>query len=293
MNRQHDIAGTLDQFLADGPERVSDHALRRALDAIDRTPQRHRRVPWRFLDMTPITRLASAAVVAVLAVGGLLYVVAPRLGVGPPVATTSPTPLPSRAACLVEPVNRQLLSDDCTYETDRLGIPMSIAGTGHFIFQETGAGMILTGIDQVTNGVWLEIFRVRGIPSSPCADAMSETPGAPPSTSTAYLEWLLASPLAGRAISGVTIGGVTGQRIYIPAGSLRSAPPSATPCDTLWLASVDGDASYVSGGDIDNARISALDTEAGVILVVEHFADERPSGTEALVDQMAGIRFGP
>jgi hypothetical protein len=291
MNRKNDIAGTLDQFLADGPERVSDHALQRALDAIDRTPQRHRRVPWRFFDMTPVTRLASAAVVAVLAIGGLLYVVAPRLGVGPPVATSSPAPLPSRAPCRAEPVERQLLSDDCTYETDQLGIPMSIAGTGHFIFQERISGMILTGIDQATNGVWLEIFRVGGIPSSPCADAMSETPGAAPSTSTAYIDWLQASPLANRAISDVTIGGLAGRRIYVPAGSLESAPPSTTPCDTLWLSYVDGASSFISRGDAQDARITVLDSDAGVILVIEHFVDELPS--EALVDQLANIRFGP
>jgi hypothetical protein len=291
MNRHNDIAGTLDQFLEDGPERVSDHALQRALDAIDRTPQRHRRVPWRFLDMTPVTRLASAAVVAVLAIGGLLYVVAPRLGVGPPVATTSPTPPASRAPCVAEPVNRQLLSDDCTYEIDLLGIPMSIAGTGHFIFEERGAGMNLTGIDQATNGVWVGIFRVRGIPSSPCADAMSEAPGAAPSTSTAYIDWLQASPLAGRAIADVTIGGLAGRRIDVPAGWLESAAPSATACDMLWLSYVEGDSSFLSRGDAQDARITMLDSDAGVIVAIEHFADELPS--EALVEQLANIRFGP
>ena len=243
--------------------------------------------------MTYVTRLASAAVVAALAIGGLLYVVAPRLGVGPPPATSSPVPLPSRAPCVTEPVNRQLLTDDCTFEIDRLGIPLSISGTGHFVFDGIGAGMTLSGIDQVSNAAWLEIYRVRGIPSSPCADAMAETPGAPPSTSAAYIAWLQESPLAGLAVSSVTIGGLSGLRIDLPGGLPGSASPSAPPCDLLWLASFDGEPTFLSSGDVQDARINVLDSDVGVILVVEHHIDELPSGTQALADQLAGIRFGP
>lgn len=294
MNRKNDIVRTLDQFLGDGPRAVSDHALQRALDAIDRTPQRHRRVPWRFLDMTPLARLASAAVVALLAIGGLLYVNAPRLGIGTPTPrpTASPMPPPAAAACRVKPVNTQLLASDCTYVTEILGTPASIAGTGHFIYRETGAGMTIAGTDRLTSGASLEIFPLAGTPSSPCADALSESPAPAPVTAAAYIGWLQASPLAGLPVTPVTIGGLSGQRIEVSAGSWGSASPSATPCDTIWLSLGEGRA-YLNGGAFIYARINALDSAKGVIVIVEQYLEEVPSAMQALADQMAGIRFGP
>jgi len=92
MSGRTEIERALDGFLAEGPETVRDHALMRALNAIDRTNQR--RGPfasWRFPILNTYTRLAAVAVVAAIAIGGALYLVGPRTGIGGPGPSPSPT----------------------------------------------------------------------------------------------------------------------------------------------------------------------------------------------------------
>jgi hypothetical protein len=96
MSGRTEIERALDGFLAEGPDRVADPALVRALHAVDRTSQR--RGPfasWRLPPMNTYIRLAAAAVVAVVVVGGALYLFGPRGGVGPALPTASPTPAPT------------------------------------------------------------------------------------------------------------------------------------------------------------------------------------------------------
>jgi hypothetical protein len=88
MNGKTEIERALDGFFADGPERVSDHALVRALDAIDRTKQRRDPfAPWRLSLMSINSRLATMMVVAIVAVGGGMYLLGQRTSVGSPAAT--------------------------------------------------------------------------------------------------------------------------------------------------------------------------------------------------------------
>jgi hypothetical protein len=95
MSGRTEIERALDGFLAEGPETVNDQALERALDAVDRTKQRRDRLaPWRLALMSMNSRLATAMVVAVLAVGGGAYLLGQRSGVG----TSSPAPTASAAA---------------------------------------------------------------------------------------------------------------------------------------------------------------------------------------------------
>jgi hypothetical protein len=94
MSGRTEIERFLDGFLAEGPETVADQALTRALDAVDRTSQR--RGPfasWRLPAMNAYTRLAAAAVVAVVVAGGALYLFGQRGGVGTPRPTAVPTPV--------------------------------------------------------------------------------------------------------------------------------------------------------------------------------------------------------
>jgi hypothetical protein len=93
MNRRTEIERALDGFLSEGPQTVADQALMRALDAVDRTQQRRGLLaPWRFPHMNTYTRLATAAVVAVVALGGALYLIGPRDGTGGPTALPTATP---------------------------------------------------------------------------------------------------------------------------------------------------------------------------------------------------------
>jgi len=103
MTGRTDIERRLDRFLADGPETVADRAIQHALDEIDRTAQRRVLVaPWRFPQMNIYARLGAAAIVAVIAIGGALYLIGPRNGPGgqgpSPIPSASPTSTPTASA---------------------------------------------------------------------------------------------------------------------------------------------------------------------------------------------------
>jgi Kelch motif protein/galactose oxidase-like protein len=97
MTTQRELDRILDGFLADGTNELADRVIQAALTDIDHTPQRrHLRAPRRFPSITQMqTRLAVAAVIGVLAVGGALYLTRPsQNGVG----TSSPSPQASGAS---------------------------------------------------------------------------------------------------------------------------------------------------------------------------------------------------
>lgn len=102
MSGRIDIERSLDQFLAEGPETVADRALQHALDEIDRTTQRRGlSAPWRLPLMIGYSRLAAAALIAVVVLGGALYLLGPRSNVGPPRSTAAPSLVPTVAPSLV------------------------------------------------------------------------------------------------------------------------------------------------------------------------------------------------
>jgi Tol biopolymer transport system component len=92
MTDQRELDRILGAFFVEGTNELADRVLNAALEQIDDTPQRHAlRVSWRFPRMNMYTRLAAAAALAVLAVGGTLYLAGLRQApVGP-----SPSPLVS------------------------------------------------------------------------------------------------------------------------------------------------------------------------------------------------------
>jgi N-acetylneuraminic acid mutarotase len=94
-----------DQRIADWLETDPDHAPAQALDvilaAVPSIPQRHAsRVPWRFQTMTTPIRLAAAAVIGVLAVGGAFYLTRPDQ-----TAVGGPSPEPSASEVASAPAN--------------------------------------------------------------------------------------------------------------------------------------------------------------------------------------------
>ena len=73
MTSQRELDSLLDAFFAGGPDQVADRVIDAALDQIEHTTQRRAlRLPWRLPPMNTPIRLATAAVIGVLVVGGAL-----------------------------------------------------------------------------------------------------------------------------------------------------------------------------------------------------------------------------
>lgn len=91
MTTQRELDRILDEFFVTGTNELADRVIEAALDDIDHIHQRRAvRVPRRLSTMTRMqTRLAVAAVIGVLAVGGSFYLLQrPQ----PPASGSSPTP---------------------------------------------------------------------------------------------------------------------------------------------------------------------------------------------------------
>lgn len=97
MNATRDPERILAAWLDEGPTDLPDATRRAILTALPTTQQARRGLlaPRRFLEMNGYSRLAAAALVAVVAVGGALYVIGQRPGPGPAV-----TPTPTAAATM-------------------------------------------------------------------------------------------------------------------------------------------------------------------------------------------------
>src|SRR5262249_31909704 len=74
------------QSLAPDPDRLPARVIEAALDQINDSPQIGRGVvaPWRTSQMNLVSRLATAAIVAVVVIGGGIYIAASRPNVGHP-----------------------------------------------------------------------------------------------------------------------------------------------------------------------------------------------------------------
>lgn len=119
MNVPRDPETVLAAWLDEGPMDLPGETRRAILNALPTTPQarRGRFAPWR-LPMNGISRLATAAIVAVVAIGGTLYLIAPRLGPGGPGETpTAPPPTATpRVTPIVADVGTVTLTDTgCTW----------------------------------------------------------------------------------------------------------------------------------------------------------------------------------
>jgi hypothetical protein len=81
-------------WLEEGPSKAPDRPVDAALARIQTTRQERDWIPWRLPTMNPIARLAMVAVVAAIAIGGLLYAFG---GINGQFGDT-PTPVPSPTA---------------------------------------------------------------------------------------------------------------------------------------------------------------------------------------------------
>lgn len=92
MTDDRSLERTARSWIEAGPTRAPEHAVNAALERVNRTTQeRGIRVPWRFPAMTTPARLAAAALVGVVAIGGVFLLIRPS----PSAPGTQPTPEPT------------------------------------------------------------------------------------------------------------------------------------------------------------------------------------------------------
>src|SRR4029079_11334560 len=92
MTSQRDFDRLLDLYFDDGRDELADRVIDAALETIDHTRQRRAmRVPWRYRTMTMPFRLATAALIGALVLGGALLLT----GGGSRPSTSVPTATPS------------------------------------------------------------------------------------------------------------------------------------------------------------------------------------------------------
>ncbi len=97
MTDQRELDRLLGAYFVEGTNELADRVIDAALDQIDHTHQRRPLgLPWRFHTMSMPIRVASAAVIGVLAIGGAALLLRPG-----PAAVGGPGPSPSPSAVIV------------------------------------------------------------------------------------------------------------------------------------------------------------------------------------------------
>ena len=94
MSDDRTIERSARAWLELGPTKAPDHAVEAALRTIETTSQeRDLRIPWRLPKMNPMIRLGTIAIVALVAIGGALYMLRPAAQFGAQPTTSPPTAL--------------------------------------------------------------------------------------------------------------------------------------------------------------------------------------------------------
>lgn len=248
--------------------------------------------------MNVFFRLQTAILVAIVAIGGALVFIAPRLG--PTGSSPAPTGAPSSSpgtsltACEMTPDFGLVLSAGCTYHL-RHGGAMVIAGTGAYQYNATSHVDTLSGTDHTSVNSAIDMAEVTSMVADPCAFDGRPLP-APVTTAAAWFEWLGQTPLGQLARTPVTIGGLSGQQIEIAAGPWPTPVAGGRACNQIQLIAngpEEGNEPAFKPMTTFVVRIAALDAPGRVLLIITRYATTNPSSQDAIDAQLQGFTYRP
>lgn len=298
MNTKPDFDRIAGAWLAEGPTELADRVLDAALREVHQTKQRRGLLaPWRSIDMTPATRLAAAAVLAVVALGGAAYLIG-RPPSGPAaVPTATPSPASTLAACGHELAQGLYLTAGCAYDVSLVKATLSIVsdGTWEVTYQAPSAFDFVAILGKAQNTT-VRLRSLGAVLANPCQAGSDVRTAGAPATSQAYLDWLGAFvPEAARAVR-VDALGLHGWRFDIGAAGQPTADPAG--CELLSLSEpavplVGGLAPETVAIDRnERVQVYVLDAADGVLLAFLYPIDA-PGAEAAGQAFLAGITVKP
>jgi N-acetylneuraminic acid mutarotase len=154
MTDQRELDRLMTAFFVEGTDELADRVIDAALDEIDHTQQRRRSpVPRRFQTMTMPIRLAAAAVIGALAVGGLwFYLQGSQPSVGGPPSTASPSSIP--AAPTAWSPTEAITTDRVAATTTRLEDGRVLVAGGYVLQGDVQAQMATAELYDPATGTW-------------------------------------------------------------------------------------------------------------------------------------------
>ena len=283
-------------WLEIGPTEAPERAIEAALHQIDTTPQeRDWHVPWRLPKMTTPARIAAAAVVGVLAIGGALYTFGPG-GSGPggptPTRTPSPSPMPVTAE-LPMPAGRYFevpfgpggmdvcygqagCTEDPSDDTMRFTFTVPdgwVGGSVHVIYASEGKAP--------PAGAGLVFSRGGGLYAEPCGDEPPPSIPVGPNVED-FVSALVAHPkLDVTAPVVVTLAGYSGKYVDLQVPSdISACAASYFPWEPGIYAQGPGSRWHLWVLDVDGVRVVVQSTD------YEGTSPQRQAELKAIVESI-------
>jgi hypothetical protein len=297
MNGRIETERILDAFLASDHDRLPDRVIDAALADIARTPQRRAlRVPWRFTHMPALSRassIAAIALVAVVGVGGALYLLGGKGSTGFGGPTQAPTPPPTQAptpAPTAPPMTEGVLKPG-TYAYRPLPAPddsVTVTFTVPSGWEAFGASLIPAGepTTGAPGGMAIQFIDITTINGDPCRWSGQDDDITVGPTVDDLVQALLAQTAYEVADPvDVTIGGFSGKRVDIVAPTepfpvLQNS--SAPQCDEgvfrLWSTSAHGPINIYIQGPANRWQANILDVDGTrLVIVAQDFPGTLPA----------------
>jgi hypothetical protein len=288
MSTDRDTARIVRSWLRSDEPESADRVLGTVLDRLDTTPQR-RATGWRarrLPEMNTIAKLGlAAAVVAIAALLGFNYLVAPNVG-GPSLFDSSPSPAPTPSPT-PQPLGDAPLDPGPVIAT---GFGASESLTFRFIVPEgwvgfSGVGVLPASGTEAPDGMGINLGEVNaGLFQDPCRWAAGD-PQIPVGPTVEDLANALAAQTAYEASDpfDVSLGGYSGQRVDL------QLPSDVESCDSgefyPWVGSL-----YAQGPD-NRWDVWILDVEGDrIVVLATHFpgtSAEDLAEQQAIIDSLA------